>query len=77
VLTNLKPAADGADAVTARLLECAAYSGQAELGCVRNPSRAVLLDAAGNTLMDASVSGDAVSFETAPGDLVHRRVEFG
>jgi hypothetical protein len=77
VLTSLKPAANGADAVIARLLECAAYSGQAELRCVRNPSLAVLLDAAGNTLMDASVNGDAVSFETAPGDLVQLRIEFG
>jgi hypothetical protein len=64
------------DAITARLLECTAHSGQAELRCVRNPTRASLLDARGSLLVGASPSGDGVFFEVSPGDLVHLQVEF-
>jgi hypothetical protein len=77
LLTGLRPAPDGADAVTARLLECASYGGQAELRCPRDPQRVVLLDARGEALMEASTSGDAAVFEVAAGDLVQLRVEFG
>jgi hypothetical protein len=77
LLTGLRPAPDGADAVTARLLECASYGGQAELRCPRDPQRAVLLDSRGEVLMEASTSGDAAAFEVAAGDLVQLRVEFG
>jgi hypothetical protein len=66
-----------ADALTARILECGAQAGQAELRCVRNPRRALLLDARGVSLMDAGVSGDAVLFDVAPGDLLQLQVEFG
>ncbi len=76
VLTGLRPAAEGADAVIARLMECGIQSFQAELRCVRDPKRAVLLDARGTPLLDVSVQGDAVSFEVSPGDLVQLRVEF-
>jgi alpha-mannosidase len=88
VLTGMRPgglelrevAADSAsdlvDAVTARLLECAALSGHAEFRCVRNPRRAVLLDARGNRLLEASIAGDAVQFEVTPGDFVQVQVEF-
>jgi hypothetical protein len=65
-----------ADAVTARLLECAALSGQAEFRCVRNPRRAVLLDARGSRLVEAAVNGDAVQFEVSPGDFVQVQIEF-
>src|SRR4029077_601374 len=67
---------DLTDAITARLLECAAHSGQAELRCVRNPTRDTLLDARGGLLVGASPSGDGVFFEVSPGDLVHLQVEF-
>jgi hypothetical protein len=85
VLTSLRPGSleqrDGtspaSDAVTARLLECTAYHTVAELRCVRDPRRAVFLDARGTRLMDASTNGDAVAFEVAPGDLVQLQVEFG
>jgi hypothetical protein len=72
-----EPSADRTDAVTARLLECAALSAQAELRCVRNPRRAVLLDARGARLLEASVNGDAVHLDVAPGDFVQVQVEFG
>jgi hypothetical protein len=65
------------DAVTARLLECTAYHSNAAFRCVRDPRRAVLLDARGTRLMDATVSGDAVLFEVAPGDMVQLQMEFG
>jgi hypothetical protein len=64
------------DAVTARLLECAALSGQAEFRCVRNPRRAVLLDARGSRLLEAATNGDAAQFEVTPGDFVQVQVEF-
>jgi hypothetical protein len=76
LLSSFRPAADEADAVVARLLECHAHGTQAELLCVRNPQRAVLLDALGNGQADANTLGDAAVFELMAGDLVHLRVEF-
>jgi hypothetical protein len=70
------PGADLTDAVTARLLECAAYHSPTELRCVRDPRRAVLLDGRGGRLLEANTSGDAVLFDVAPGDLVQVQVEF-
>jgi hypothetical protein len=74
--TTDEPPRDVSDAVTARLLECAGSSGHAEFRCVRNPTRAVILNARGNSLIDASTSGDAAFFEVTPGDLVQVQVEF-
>ncbi len=76
LLTNLRPAPDGADGVTARLLECNGHDGPAELRCVRNPARASLLDARGSALRDAYTNGDAVQLEVTRNDLLHLRVEF-
>jgi hypothetical protein len=88
VLTGLRPGgaevretgaagpADRFDAVTARLLECAALGGQAELRCVRGPARAVVLDARGVRLLEAGVSGDAAQFSFSPGDFMQLQVEF-
>jgi hypothetical protein len=76
LMTSLRPADQGADAVVARLLECSSYASPAELHCVRNPQRAVLTDALGVAQMEASTSGDAVHFEVSAGDLAHLRVEF-
>jgi hypothetical protein len=64
------------DAVTARILETTGSSGHAELRCVRDPSRAVLLDARGSFLLEATRSGDTVFLEVSPNDLVHVQVEF-
>ncbi len=64
------------DAVTARILECGGHSGHAEFRCVRDPQRAVLLDARGNFMLEATKSGDAVFLEVTPNDLVHVQVEF-
>lgn len=76
LLTSLRPAPEGADGVAARLLECSGHSGQAELRCVRDPKRAMLLDARGTVLMEATTQGDAVLFDAGQNDLVHLRIEF-
>jgi hypothetical protein len=76
LLTSLRPAEEGADAVVARLLECGGFGGPAELRCVRDPARAALLDARGESLTDATTQGDAVQLEVPANDLVHLRIEF-
>jgi len=76
LLTTLRPGPEGQDSITARMLECSLHGGPAELRCARNPKRAVLVDARGETLMETTVTGDAAQFEAAPGDLMHLRVEF-
>ncbi|MFO0970153.1 MAG: hypothetical protein U0793_31770 [Gemmataceae bacterium] len=63
-------------AVTARLFECGGHSGMAELRCVRNPKRAVVLDGRGQFLLEAGISGDAVLLEVTPNDFVQVQVEF-
>jgi hypothetical protein len=65
-----------ADAVTARLLECANYSGQCEFRCVRDPRRASIFDARGHFLLEANHTGDVVHLEVTPNDLVHLQVEW-
>jgi hypothetical protein len=76
LLTSLRPAPDGEDAILARLLECSGHSGSAELRCARDPQRASLLDAQGTLVTDASTHGDAAQFDVSQGDLVHVRVDF-
>jgi hypothetical protein len=70
------PVHDVEDAITARFLECANYSGLAEFRCVRDPQRATVLDARGQFMVDANRSGDVVHLEVTPNDLVHVQVEF-
>jgi hypothetical protein len=70
------PTGAPADAITARFLECANYSGFAEFRCVRDPQRAVILDARGQHLLQANHHGDVVNLEVSPNDLVHVQVEF-
>lgn len=67
---------EAADAITARFLECANYSGLAEFRCVRDPQRAVVLDARGQFVLEANRSGDVVHLEVTPNDLAHVQVEF-
>jgi alpha-mannosidase len=76
VLTSLRPAPDGADGLTARLLECGGHGGPAELRCVRDPQRAILLDARGTVMLDAGTSGDAVQLDVSANDLIQLRVDF-
>jgi hypothetical protein len=64
------------DSITARMLECSLHGSAVEFRCARNPKRAVLVDARGETLLEATINGDAVQFEAAPGDLIHLRVDF-
>jgi hypothetical protein len=75
-LLGMRPGAEGADAVVARLLEIGSRGAHAEFRCARNPQRAVVLDARGQIQMEVSVSGDAVLFELGQGDLTHLRMEF-
>jgi alpha-mannosidase len=76
VLTTLRPGEGGGDAVVARLFECAGHSGQVELRCVRDPTRATLLDARGTDLLEARTEGDAAVFDVTQGDVVQLRIEF-
>src|SRR5262249_54835385 len=81
LLTNLRPAltSEGrgeGTAILARLVEIGGFGGQAELRCVRDPQRAVLLDALGTPQMNVSTQGDAVLLDVARHDLVQLRVDF-
>jgi alpha-mannosidase len=75
LLTTLRPA-DDPPGISARLLETSGFGGPAELRCVRDPQRAVVLDAHGSVVMDATTQGDAVQLEVSANDLVQLRVEF-
>jgi len=74
--TSHPTATEPADAITARFLECANYSGLAEFRCVRDPQRATVLGAAGQFLLEANRSGDTVHLEVTPSDMVHVQVDF-
>jgi alpha-mannosidase len=76
LLTNMRPAGDGVDSLVARFLECSGHGGPAELRCVRNPRRAMLLDARGTVLLEATTHDDAATFEAGQNDLIHLRVDF-
>ncbi len=76
VLTSLRPALDGSDAIIARLVESRGLATQAELRCTRNPTRAVVLDERYQPLNELAVTGDAVSLDFAPGAIQRVRVEF-
>ncbi len=62
--------------IVARLLEIGGFGGQTEFRCVRDPQRAVLLDALGTPQMEVSTQGDAVVLDVARHDLVQLRVDF-
>jgi hypothetical protein len=76
MLSTLRPAPDGVQGVTARLLELAGHGGPAELRCVRDPVRALTVDARGTTQTDLTTQGDAVQLDASPNDLLHLRVDF-
>jgi hypothetical protein len=76
LLTSLRPVADGAAGIVARLLECGGFGGHAELRCVRDPQRAMILDARGTLQMEAGTQADAVLLDVGRNDLVQLRVDF-
>jgi hypothetical protein len=76
LLTSLRPTPEGTPGIVARLLEISGFGGQAELRCVRDPQRALLLDALGAPQREASMQGDAVLFDVGRHDLVQLRVDF-
>lgn len=76
LLTSLRPSLDGSDVVTARLLECGGFGGAAEFRCVRDPKRAMLLDARGTTQYDVATQGDALMLDVGRHDLLQVRIEF-
>jgi hypothetical protein len=76
VLTSMRPLPDGADGVTCRFLEVNNHSGPAELRCVRDPKHATVVNAKGEMQFDATLNGDAVSFESTACDLVQLKVSF-
>ena len=76
LLTSLRPAADGGDAVVARILECRGVATAAELRCARNPIRATVVDERDRSLAEIPVSGDIVPLNFAAHDMLRVRVEF-
>ncbi len=64
------------DVVVARFLEIAGSSGFAEFRCVRDPKKAVLLNNAGQFMLEAGLNGDAINLEVSPNDLAHVQIEF-
>ncbi len=76
LLASLRPVSGGADAVAVRLLECGLGGGTAQLRCARDPRRAYLVDARGESLTDLPVEGDAVLLDVGRYDLANLRVEF-
>lgn len=76
MLTSLRPAPDGADALIARLQECISYGSHLQFRSVRNPKRAELLDIRGVSQHEVDVQDDAVSFELSPADFVQLRIEY-
>jgi hypothetical protein len=76
LLTSLRPPPDGATGIVARLLEIGGFGGQAELRCVRDPQRALLLDGLGTAQMEVSTQGDSVLLDIGRNDLVQLRVDF-
>jgi hypothetical protein len=83
LLTSMRPGGrkseggDLVDAITVRLLECGSQSGQAEFHCVRNPTRATVLNSAGNLLLESTLNGDSVQIEVTPNDFNQLQIEFG
>jgi len=65
-----------ADAVHARLIECAGVGASGEFHFVRNPTRALSLDARGNGLIDLTTEGDAVRLDVARNGMIQMRVDF-
>ncbi|HEY7313536.1 MAG TPA: hypothetical protein VH643_29565 [Gemmataceae bacterium] len=76
LLTSVRPAPDAAVGIVARLLECGGFGGHAEFRCVRDPQRAMILDARGTLQMEAPTQGDAVLLDVGRNDLVQLRVDF-
>lgn len=77
LLSSLRPGPEGADSVTARLLECGGIgAGGSELRCVRDPVRAMMQNARGTIVSDAHVRGDAVILDMIPNDLIQVRIDF-
>jgi hypothetical protein len=76
IMTSLRPAPDGSDAVIARLVECRGCPTQAEMRCPRNPIRAVLLDEGGEPVAELRVAGDAVALSFAASEMLRVQVEF-
>ncbi len=76
LLTSLRPAPDGAEAVTVRVLECAGVGAAGQFRFVRNPMCAMSLDARGNSLIDLTLEVDAVLLDVGRNDMVQMRVDF-
>jgi hypothetical protein len=76
MVTSFRPQLQSQAAVVATLLETTGFAGSAEMRCARNPTRGMLIDAAGNTTMEASVFNDAVSLDVAANDLLRLKLEW-
>lgn len=76
MLTSLRPAPDGADAIFARLTECGHPSGTAELRCARNPARALHASPNADTYHSPGINEDTVFLDPSQGELMQVRIDF-
>ncbi|HLW64941.1 MAG TPA: hypothetical protein VKS79_06430, partial [Gemmataceae bacterium] len=76
MVSSFRPQVQSQPAVVVTLLETTGFAGSAEMRCARNPSRAMIIDAAGNSTMEASIFNDAVSLDVAANDLVRLKLEW-
>ena len=76
LLTSLRPALDGSDAIFARLSECGVHGTHAEMRCVRNPARVQLTNLRGESQYSPGTNEDAISLDPAQGELIPLRIDF-
>jgi hypothetical protein len=77
LVNSLRPAPDGADAVSVRLVEIRGVSTTATVRCPRNPVRAALVNELDGVLEELPVKGDAIELNFAANDMKRIRVNLG
>jgi hypothetical protein len=80
LITSLKPVAPTGDgmtrAVAARFVETAGFGGTADLLFARTPGKAILVDDAGATQSDITITGEPVGLEFSANELFRVRAEW-
>ena len=75
-LSSIRPVDGTVRAFVLTLVETSGFGGSAELRCVRDPVRAILLDGHDASMMEYRAEGDAVKIDYAGNDLLRVRVDF-
>ncbi len=76
LLTSLRPALDGSDAIFARMTECGVHGSHAELRCVRNPARVQQMNLRGEVQSSPGTNEDLIFLDPAQGELIPLRIDF-